>query len=1512
MQHVGPRNGVPQPACPKDPATLLIQCNWSPAYTLTTQTSWTSGIYLAVLTNAQSFYNNIIFVVRDDSRVAALLYQQPVNTYQAYNSWGGASLYSSPRAYKVSFDRPYQDDGTGDFLFLGENNFVRWMEMSGYDVSYSTSVDTHINGSNLLNYRGFLAAGHNEYWSRPMYDAANAARDAGVNLAFLGANPVFWQVRFESSNGGVPNRVMVCYKDATLDPTTDPTLTTVNWRDPLLNRPEQVLVGVMYTSSPKNANSTYAVTNSGNWAYAGTGLKDGDTVPGIVGYEADRSFTNYPAPNALPGTYILLSHSLFTDQSNNSDYQNTSIYQAPSGAWVFGSGSIYWSWALDNYYPDGNQLSTVDGRIQQTMTNILNRYAGVIQDTQAPTAPAALTATASGSQINLSWTASTDNVGVTSYLVERCQGAGCTTFAQIATPTGTTYSDNALAPNTSYSYRVRASDAAGNLSSYSNTATASTASVATPTAPTNLTTSAGPGPAVVAAQSYLNTSALTLHTTATFDSTGGDLIVVCASSHAGVTLTPSDSFGNTYISIAGPTSTALGTDLRTQLWYAGKAVVGPGHTVSIGISAPQSLVISVVVVKGSDTSSPVGAVSLIGDDNGTITVNVSSPNLTTTGSNNLLINFVKPSMGATFTAGAGFTQLPLASTSFLNAQTGPAATPGTYNSTLTLSQANTWQSVLVAAANNPNQLNLSWTASTENGGTIGNYLVERCQGTGCSNFTQIGTVVNTSFNDLGLTSSTTYSYRVRAQDTVGTVGPYSSVISFTTPAPIPALPGNLAATTVSSTQINLSWTASTETAGTIGNYLVERCQGAGCSSFTQIGTSATTSYSDTGLGGGSFTYRVRAKDAAGNLGPYSNLASDVLAAAPPTAPTNLAATAASVSQINLSWTGSTSSIGIANYVVQRCQGAGCTNFAQIATPTGTTYNDTGLLANTNYSYRVEAVDTAGTLSTFSNVASATTFSPTGVIGYVQGNYATPQTSQTTVSVTYTVAQAAGDLNVVVVGWNDTTATVSSVTDKSGNAYTLAVGPTAFTGIVSQSIYYAKNIKSAAAGANIVTVTFSTAAAYPDIRILEYSGADPNSPVDVTTAASGSSTTTNSGSATTTNATDLIFGASMVATFTTGPGTGFTQRLLTSPDGDIAEDRMVTATGSYSATTAALSPAGQWVMQMVAFRTPVGTGALPTAPSNLTDTASGPVQINLSWTAATETGGTISQYLIERCSGATCTNFVQVGTSPTTTFSNTSLLGSTVYNYRVRAQDSANNTGPYSNTASVTTAAPTFTAPSNLTATAAGSTQISLSWTAATETGGTISQYLIERCTGATCSNFVQVASSPTTTFNDTGLTGSTSYSYRVRASDAANNLGPYSNTASATTPANAPTAPTNLTATASGPVQINLSWTAATETGGTISQYLIERCTGATCSNFVQVASSPTTTFNDTGLTGSTAYSYRVRAQDAANNLGPYSNVVSATTSAPTFTAPSNLTATAASTTQINLSWTAATETGGT
>ena len=203
-----------------------------------------------------------------------------------------------------------------------------------------------------------------------------------------------------------------------------------------------------------------------------------------------------------------------------------------------------------------------------------------------------------------------------------------------------------------------------------------------------------------------------------------------------------------------------------------------------------------------------------------------------------------------------------------------------------------------------------------------------------------------------------------------------------------------------------------------------------------------------------------------------------------------------------------------------------------------------------------------------------TYNGSGKISFVQVTSATPQAKTATVNVTYPGSQTAGDLNIVVVGWNDTTSTVQSVKDSAGNAYSLAIGPTKGTGL-QESIYYAANI---AGGSNTVTVAFNQAAAAPDIRILEYRGVTT---LDAKAGASGTGGAANSGSATTTSANELIFGANIVATETEAAGSGFTSRIVT-PDGDIAEDKVVTATGSYSAT-ATLEGSGPWVMQMVTFK-----------------------------------------------------------------------------------------------------------------------------------------------------------------------------------------------------------------------------------------------------------------------------------------------------------------------------------------
>ena len=176
------------------------------------------------------------------------------------------------------------------------------------------------------------------------------------------------------------------------------------------------------------------------------------------------------------------------------------------------------------------------------------------------------------------------------------------------------------------------------------------------------------------------------------------------------------------------------------------------------------------------------------------------------------------------------------------------------------------------------------------------------------------------------------------------------------------------------------------------------------------------------------------------------------------------------------------------------------------------------------------------------------------------------------------------------------------------------------------------------------------------------------------------------------------------------------------------------------------------------------------------------------------------------------------------------------------------------------------------------TQIDLTWAAATDNVG-VTLYRIERCSGAGCSGFTEVGTSTSTSFSNTGLAASTSYTYRVRAQDAALNLGPYSATATASTPAPPDTEPPGAPGTPSltpvSPTQIDLTWAAASDNVG-VTLYRIERCSGAGCSVFGEVGTSTSTSFSNTGLAASTSYTYRVRAQDAALNLGPYSATATA------------------------------------
>ncbi|MGC2462498.1 MAG: fibronectin type III domain-containing protein [Steroidobacteraceae bacterium] len=539
----------------------------------------------------------------------------------------------------------------------------------------------------------------------------------------------------------------------------------------------------------------------------------------------------------------------------------------------------------------------------------------------------------------------------------------------------------------------------------------------------------------------------------------------------------------------------------------------------------------------------------------------------------------------------------------------------------------------LAASNvSSNSVTLSWTASTDAGGPgIGGYYVYR-------NGSRIATVSSgTSYTDAALVTSTTYSYQVAAFDTATTplVSALSSALAVTTLADTqaPTVPTGLAASNVSTTSVTLTWNASTDLpnpGGTgIGGYIVYR-------NGTQIAIDPDTSYTDAALAPlASYSYTVAAFDNASpaNVSAPSTplVVMTVADTQPPTAPTGLTASPASSSQINLGWVASTDDVGVTGYLIQRCHGASCTSFAQIGTSTTTTYSDTGLAASTSYSYRVQATDAAGNLSAFSNTASTTTLAGGGPITSIQQNYATPHTASTSVAVVYSSAQNAGDLNIVVVGWYPGAGvSISSVTDSKGNSYSLAVGPTVSSGNATQSIYYAKNIAAAAAGANTATVNFSGSVPEADIRILEYSGLNTTSPLDVAVGASGTGTALSSGSVTTSNANDLLVGADMVLNSFAAVGTGYTARIITSPNSDLVEDQAVAATGSYSATSTQTA-SGWWVMQLAAFRAASSGSFTTITPRNAAltllqtqqYTTNAPAGTTLNWSVDGVAGGNSS-------------------------------------------------------------------------------------------------------------------------------------------------------------------------------------------------------------------------------------------------------------------------------------------------
>ena len=518
-----------QPACLTDSTTNLIDCgNWGVTASWQVPTTVTSGIYFVHLVASNGGNNHIVFIVRNDASHSDLLFQTSDETWQAYNEWGpgitqgqpsgGHSLYGptgafdiTNRAYKVSYNRPFHtrdfEDEALSFMFGPEYAMVRWLEANGYDVSYFTGVDAARNGSLILNHKVYLSVGHDEYWSGPHRANVEAARAAGIHLAFFSGNEVFWKTRWENSTDGsnTPYRTLACYKEtyanAVIDP-QDPPTWTGTWRDPRFSppgdggRPENALNGTIFmVNGPgsDNTNLSIKVPQADgqmrfwrNTTIADLSPGQTATLPaGTLGYEWDEDLDNGFRP---AGTFDLSTATYTMTSDLLLDYGETygagtavhhmTMYRAASGALVFGAGTAQWPFGLDGTHDNPLGASTTpDPDMQQATVNLLadmgaqpvTLQGGLLLATRSnDTTPPASTITfptngatvPTGTAITITGTASDSGGGVVGGVEVSLDGGA--TWHPASGRGSWTYSWTASVPG-NYTVQSRATDDSGNI-----------------------------------------------------------------------------------------------------------------------------------------------------------------------------------------------------------------------------------------------------------------------------------------------------------------------------------------------------------------------------------------------------------------------------------------------------------------------------------------------------------------------------------------------------------------------------------------------------------------------------------------------------------------------------------------------------------------------------------------------------------------------------------------------------------------------------------------------------------------------------------------------------------------------------------------------------------------------------------------------------------------------------------------------------------------------------------------
>ncbi|MFT7838624.1 DUF4082 domain-containing protein [Saccharothrix sp. BKS2] len=383
--------------------SALIDCgNWNVSLSWNVPADAVSGLYYArAHRNDTGAENEIVFVVRDDTSTSKILFQTSDSTWVAYNRYGGNSLYfgdgpgQGGQAYKVSYNRPYTGgDGDDNFIFNAEYPMLRFLERNGYDLSYTTDVDSARRGHLIRNHRVFMAVGHDEYWSNEQRANVEAARAAGVHLAFLTGNEIFWKTRWEPSidDARTAWRTVASYKETKGTQNDNLPDWTGTWRDPRYpeqdgGRPENALLGNIFTVNGRRDDSLQVPAAYGKmrlWRHTDLqNMAAGSTYtfqPGTLGYEwntvedngfqppgvAQLSRTTVDMPE---GPYVLQNHG--DHYTPDTKTHAITYYRHPSGSLVFGAGTVQWAWGVDDEHAFLTNTPTSDVRMQQATVNFL-------------------------------------------------------------------------------------------------------------------------------------------------------------------------------------------------------------------------------------------------------------------------------------------------------------------------------------------------------------------------------------------------------------------------------------------------------------------------------------------------------------------------------------------------------------------------------------------------------------------------------------------------------------------------------------------------------------------------------------------------------------------------------------------------------------------------------------------------------------------------------------------------------------------------------------------------------------------------------------------------------------------------------------------------------------------------------------------------------------------------------------------------------------------------------------